>query len=136
MIKLLHGLPTNIAENATGTVTKYDVKSALFSGMAAIKKLGPESFNTEILEQFGITLSQPVEDNNMVTKMITENNYNPLLIIHQLKESNDLEGLENISRAYDQFTEVVNSYCTDEMSDKNSKLISNVAEIMELAIKK
>lgn len=138
MTKLLHGLPdNNITESNNITeVNQYDVRSAVFSGMAAIRKLGPESFNKDILEQFGIKLSEAVEENNMVTKMITENNYNPLLIIHQLKEQNDLEGIENIRRAYDQFVEVVNSYCTDEMSQANADLIKNVAEIMEIAMKK
>ena len=129
MIKLLDGNSTNIAEAAYKDVSVYDVRSAVANGYVAMKQL-----DKNILEQFGITLSEADSNVDVLEELITETNYNPLLILHQLKEVGDVEGIRNIKEAWEEFAKVVNSYATDEVSAKNSALVKNVLEVVNMSI--
>lgn len=136
-IKLIHGLPKNIAESVDTDNTVRTVKTALMTGMISANNLHG-NVDRNILEQLGYKLPETIVVNKelgFIEEMWAENEYNPLLIIHQLRESGDLEGIKEIQRAYDQFAEVVNSYCTEEMAAKNQKLITEVFEVLKLAIK-
>lgn len=136
-IKLIHGLPKNIAESVNTDNTVRTVKTALMTGMISANNLHG-NVDRNILEQLGYKLPETIVVNKelgFIEEMWAENEYNPLLIIHQLRESGDLEGIKEIQRAYDQFAEVVNSYCTEEMAAKNQKLITEVFEVLKLAIK-
>lgn len=136
-IKLIHGLPKNIVESVNTDNTVRTVKTALMTGMISANNLHG-NVDRNILEQLGYKLPETIVVNKelgFIEEMWAENEYNPLLIIHQLRESGDLEGIKEIQRAYDQFAEVVNSYCTEEMAAKNQKLITEVFEVLKLAIK-
>lgn len=136
-IKLIHGLPKNIVESVNTCNTVRTVKTALMTGMISANNLHG-NVDRNILEQLGYKLPETIVVNKelgFIEEMWAENEYNPLLIIHQLRESGDLEGIKEIQRAYDQFAEVVNSYCTEETAAKNQKLITEVFEVLKLAIK-
>lgn len=134
MIKLLDGNSTNIAEAAYKDVSVYDVRSAVANGYVAMKQLDKSKLDKNILEQFGITLSEADSNVDVLEELITETNYNPLLILHQLKEVGDVEGIRNIKEAWEEFAKVVNSYATDEVSAKNSALVKNVLEVVNMSI--
>ena len=135
--KLIHGLPKNIAESINTDQPVRTVKTALITGMISANNLHG-NVDRNILEQLGYKLPETIAVNKelgFIEEMWAENGYIPLLIIHQLREAGDTEGIKEIQRAYDQFTEVVNSYCTEEMAAKNQKLITEVFEVLKLAIK-
>lgn len=135
MIKLLHGGNTNIVENAAkDVVNSYGIKSAIAEGYIISKGLDRSKLDTNVLEQFGITLSEYEENTDIVESLITENNFNPLLTIHHLQEAGDTEGINNIREAYEQFVAIVNANSTEEIAAKNAALIKNVLEVVNLAI--
>ena len=134
MIKLLDANSTNIAEAAYKDTNVYDIRSAVANGYIALKGLDKAKLNKAILEQFGIALSEKDETTDVVDGLIAETNYNPLLIIHHLKEAGDIEGVRNIKEAWEEFARVVNSYATEEISTKNSTLVKNVLEVVNMSI--
>lgn len=133
-IKLSHGENANITEHAI--TNPYSIKSAIAEGYISSKGLDRSKLDKNILEQFGITLSEYPDNTDIVESLITENNFNPLLTMHQLHEAGDTESIARIREAYEQFVEIVNSHSTDEMAEKNALLIKNVLEVVNLAILK
>ena len=133
-MKLLHGASSNISEAYKDT-NPYSVKSAIANGYIAMKQIDKSKIDKSILEQFGITLSEADVNLPIVDELITENMYNPLLVVHQLTEEGNTEGINEIKEAYEHFVAMVNKHATDEVSTKNADLVRNVIEVVNLAVK-